>query len=344
MRFAIALGLVVALSGTARAQEQPSAADRENAARLYDEGQRHYNLGEYDQAIEKFRQSYYLSNEPLLLFNIGQALRLKGDCGQALHSYRAYLRERSAPENKKQVDEAIAICEAKVAAEEERAAAEAEAARREREREERRRRRRPRGGEGGEGAGDGDGAIEGGVETEGRRHVFTTRAAVGPALASIGEVDTGVLVSGAFGVGVPFEAGRASLDAGALVTYTRLPWDSDDGEVSGTAGLTGLLANLGASLPLGAGRIAARLDAGAGILVLSGVTPETNPFLNHGERATGALRMLHARLAAGLEVAISGGVTLLAQPVVSYSPAKDLRDDISSITRFELLVGAALRL
>ena len=339
MRLAIALGVVIALAGVARAQGHPSAADREKAAKLYDEGQRHYNLGEYDQAIEKFRQSYYLSNEPLLLFNIGQALRLKGDCGQALHSYRAYRRERTPPENKKQVQEAIAICEDKVAEEEQRAAAEAEAARKEREGAERKRKRRRRDSTDDDDASDGD--IEGSAQPAKRRHVFTTRAAVGPGLASIGEVDTGVLASGAFGVGVPFDAGKVSLDAGALVTYTRVPWDGED--ATGTAGLTGLLANLGVSIPLGGGRVAARLDAGAGILVLSGVTDDT-PFLNPDERATGALRMLHARLAAGLEVAVSGALALTAQPVVSYSPAKDLSDDISSITRFELLVGAALRL
>lgn len=344
VRVAIAVAVVIGLAGVARAQDGPSAADRQKAAVLYDEGQRHYNLAEYDQAIDKFRQSYYLSNEPLLLFNIGQALRLKGDCDQALHSYRAYLRERSSPENRKQVDEAIAICEEKVDQEARRVAAEQAADG-----------QGEGGGEvrrgGGADAGGDDGAeddgttdIEDSADAPRRRRVFTSRAAVGPALASIGEVDTGLLVSGAFGLGVPIDLGRASLDAGALVTYTPVPWDSETGDASGTAGLTGLLVNVGLGVPLGGGRVSARLDAGAGVLVLSGITRDSNPFLNPDERATGSLRMLHARLAAGLEVAVSDTVALLAQPVVSYSPAKDLRDDISSIVQVELLLGAALRL
>jgi tetratricopeptide (TPR) repeat protein len=51
-----------------------------------------YNLGDYDQAVALFRESYELSREPALLFNIAQAYRLKGDCSHALEAYRHFVR------------------------------------------------------------------------------------------------------------------------------------------------------------------------------------------------------------------------------------------------------------
>jgi tetratricopeptide (TPR) repeat protein len=110
--------LVIALSmlWSASAVAQPTAAKRAQAEAAYKEGLRHYNVGDYPRAIEKFKESYLLFPAPLLLFNVAQAHRLNGDCEQALRQYRAYLREEPKPANKKKVDEAIKICEEKLAA------------------------------------------------------------------------------------------------------------------------------------------------------------------------------------------------------------------------------------
>jgi tetratricopeptide (TPR) repeat protein len=62
------------------------------ARRSFEQGQVHYDLGEYDLAIASFREAYELSLAPALLFNIAQAHRLKGDCAQALEVYRHFLR------------------------------------------------------------------------------------------------------------------------------------------------------------------------------------------------------------------------------------------------------------
>src|SRR5262249_10742700 len=59
---------------------------------LTEQGLAHYNVGEYDKAIDEFKRAYLLSKTPALLFNIAQAQRLKGDCREALQSYKAYLR------------------------------------------------------------------------------------------------------------------------------------------------------------------------------------------------------------------------------------------------------------
>ncbi len=64
----------------------------EEALRAYDQGHTHYDLGEYQAAIEHFRHAYELSRAPALLFNIAQAHRMNKDCPRALDTYRTFLR------------------------------------------------------------------------------------------------------------------------------------------------------------------------------------------------------------------------------------------------------------
>jgi tetratricopeptide (TPR) repeat protein len=104
MRLAIVL-LVLACAVPARAD------DLEKAKALYDEGLRHYNVAEYDAAIAAWKQAYVLSKRPLLLFNIGQAYRLAGDCPQALAFYENYRREEERP--KRELAAAVEECQNK---------------------------------------------------------------------------------------------------------------------------------------------------------------------------------------------------------------------------------------
>jgi tetratricopeptide (TPR) repeat protein len=62
------------------------------ARSLFAQGQIHYSLGEYEQAIAAFRRAYELTSAPGLLFNIAQAHRLNGQCRQALEIYRHFIR------------------------------------------------------------------------------------------------------------------------------------------------------------------------------------------------------------------------------------------------------------
>ena len=84
IRAALALILTAWLSGEALA-DQP-------VRDLTAAGDRHFDLGEYDAAIEKYREAYRLEPLPGLLYNLGQAYRLKGDCVTATLMYRNYLR------------------------------------------------------------------------------------------------------------------------------------------------------------------------------------------------------------------------------------------------------------
>jgi len=82
----VALATVAAGAGPARAQD----GEQEARAR-FEEGLRHYNVGEYVPAIEHFKRAYVLSPQPLLLFDIAQAYRLSGQCSEAVRYYRRYV-------------------------------------------------------------------------------------------------------------------------------------------------------------------------------------------------------------------------------------------------------------
>jgi hypothetical protein len=104
MRLAIVL-VVLACAVPARAD------DLEKAKALYDDGLRHYNVADYNAAIAAWKQAYVLSKRPLLLFNIGQAYRLAGDCPQALAFYENYRREEPHP--KPELPAAVTECQNK---------------------------------------------------------------------------------------------------------------------------------------------------------------------------------------------------------------------------------------
>jgi tetratricopeptide (TPR) repeat protein len=100
----------------ARAADPPTrplsdapATDAEKQARaLYAQGQIHYSLGEYEQAIAHFRGAYELTSAPGLLFNIAQAHRLNGQCKQALEIYRHFVRLAPSAEYRGEADTQIA--------------------------------------------------------------------------------------------------------------------------------------------------------------------------------------------------------------------------------------------
>jgi tetratricopeptide (TPR) repeat protein len=70
------------------------ADDKVEAAKLFDLGKRHYNLNEWDDAIAQFKSAYKLFPDPVYLFNIAQAYRLKGtkSCALSAQFYASYLR------------------------------------------------------------------------------------------------------------------------------------------------------------------------------------------------------------------------------------------------------------
>lgn len=108
-RIAMVVSLAVLFAEVAFAQT-PEASSEDKAASLYEQGKRHFDIAEYPAAIASWRESYLLSNEPLLLFNIAQAFRLGGDCAQANRFYLNYKRAVPRPRNQVELDNAMEKC------------------------------------------------------------------------------------------------------------------------------------------------------------------------------------------------------------------------------------------
>lgn len=102
---------IVAAPGRARAAEPGDAKAR------YMSGQNHYNLNEFSEALQDFKEAYRLHPDPAFLFNIAQCERQLGDFDEAIKFYRSYLRNKpdasNAREVQKKIDELKALSEAK---------------------------------------------------------------------------------------------------------------------------------------------------------------------------------------------------------------------------------------
>lgn len=67
----------------------PSAVDR--AKRHYQRGSEAFDVGRFDEAIKELEESYRLSGESVLLFNIAKAYEKLGDLEEAIRHYRDYV-------------------------------------------------------------------------------------------------------------------------------------------------------------------------------------------------------------------------------------------------------------
>jgi tetratricopeptide (TPR) repeat protein len=98
----LSLGLAFApLRVSAQAAAAPAgdekAANLKRAEELYRNGERLYTEGSYESAILAFQESYELSKEPQLLYNIGNAYERLGDFANSrryLDQYRAFAPEK----------------------------------------------------------------------------------------------------------------------------------------------------------------------------------------------------------------------------------------------------------
>lgn len=92
---ALAVLLVsTAATGIAQADKdgkEPSAEVRKKASDHVEKGRILQEQGNYAEAIKQYRAAYRLIPHPQLLYNIGQAYRLKGDKRRAIKLYEEYL-------------------------------------------------------------------------------------------------------------------------------------------------------------------------------------------------------------------------------------------------------------
>jgi tetratricopeptide (TPR) repeat protein len=91
-----------------------SQADDDVAHGLYQAGKSAYEAGRFKEALQFFEQAYQHSPRPAFLFNIGQvADRMRQD-DKALTSFKAYLDQVPAAQNRAEVEQRVdALEEAK---------------------------------------------------------------------------------------------------------------------------------------------------------------------------------------------------------------------------------------
>lgn len=94
MRTALIIIATIAAIGMPAAAE-PSAEDH------FNKGQEAYDHGDYSAAIVEWKESFRLSGENALLFNLAQAYRLHGDCESALATYRRFVAADPGSEQKR---------------------------------------------------------------------------------------------------------------------------------------------------------------------------------------------------------------------------------------------------
>jgi len=96
----LALALAVASTATtprlAHADAPPTAAELTQAKKAYAEGKAKFDKGQYQDAVAKFKDSYRLSKNPLLLFNIALTFERLRTFDTALFYYKKFLSDAPA--------------------------------------------------------------------------------------------------------------------------------------------------------------------------------------------------------------------------------------------------------
>jgi tetratricopeptide (TPR) repeat protein len=106
----VAFVAVCAIASTAAPQEafaDEAPEAQSEARRLTEQGQAYYRLKDFDKAIESFREAYAKHPVPILLFNLAQSYRAKGDRKNALYFYRWYLRDKPDASDRSAVEAKI---------------------------------------------------------------------------------------------------------------------------------------------------------------------------------------------------------------------------------------------
>jgi tetratricopeptide (TPR) repeat protein len=95
------LVLCVLASAAFAGPKEPTIPQKADA--LFEKGQASYQAGNYQEAIDEFKQAFELVKDPVYLFNIAQSYRKVADCVNASDFYNRYLTEAPNAENKDKV-------------------------------------------------------------------------------------------------------------------------------------------------------------------------------------------------------------------------------------------------
>lgn len=328
------------LTHAAPAQAQPKRADQSEIAAIYRKGKTAYDLGNFQEAIEHFKEAYSRSPHEAYLYNIAQAYRQDGDCRNALFFYKRYVTVGGAEARhhdvvQRRIKELTESCKLIDDMKNEPPLDSMDPDRDE--------------------AGDDEIAVDAAQDDTGDAPaagvtsspgaLLTGSLEIGPAFLDAGALEVvGAHFSLLFSAGYPVRLGALELSFGGLFTYTPVPWSNEGLQRTGTSTLTSVLANVGARYQVLDG-LAVRGEVGAGALIISGLS-EGSVFVAPDTMATGAIGLFNVRVGIGAEYQITENLMISVSPLVfSYSRGKDsLHPDVDGFARFDLLAGLGYRL
>ena len=334
----------------------PTSADKETSVALYNAAKRKYDLGEYKKAIALFEQAYDEHPFPAYLYNIAMShLKLEA-CTEALEFFGKYLTEKPDAPNRAEVDGRVAELEAKCPKTATDDTSDT----------------------GDTNTGDTTGtttdttnatdnssgqtkvANATGTETKAdttntsteistgatpkRRRFFTASADLGLALYDIGDVVVPVTPALRVAGALPLEYFGVAFEPYGAIELQTMAYDHADGmeTVDSTVLFSTLLVGASATYPAGKVRVGG--DIGFGIFHFSGLKMG-NPFIAAGAEQSGSVNTFAFRFGAQAEYDLGGGLSAAFSPAyVIATGDDDLRDEISSISRIEFMVGARYRL
>jgi hypothetical protein len=362
----LVVSLVLLSSAAARADE---AAARKS----FEAGERAYNLGEFDKAVELFRKAFEEWPEPAFLFNLAQTYRQAGDCKQAAFFYKRFLalkeddtkkplRAELKQEVEKRIVELEECVKREIASKPPTALDRGTNAATGTPATGTPGKTSPTGGTptnantntetanteaGGEGEGEDEEAAEVVAHADGKPTLVSARVGLGAAKLSAGDLITPIQFAGTLVGGYPLALGdKLQLDLGAALSFTPVPYDATQGAsvMKGTGVLFGILANVSPAVTV-IPKLAIRADVGAGVLVFSGLGLMGNPFTENGNPATGGLTAFMLRTALSADYAVTSNLLLTVTPIAfAYSPAPTgFTSTISSLTTVSFLAGVGYR-
>lgn len=109
------VALVLAGPRVGRAQEAPpQEGERQRFREASETGVRYYNSGQYEQAIQAFREAYVLKPKAVLLYNMANAHRRLGQLEDAVTLYERFLGEEPEPPLRAEAEEHLARVRAEI--------------------------------------------------------------------------------------------------------------------------------------------------------------------------------------------------------------------------------------
>jgi tetratricopeptide (TPR) repeat protein len=92
------------------------ADDTADAKRLFMSGTRHFDLTEFEAALNDYKEGYRKKDDPVFLYNIAQCYRLLNKNDEALRFYRSYLNRKPDAANRVEVETKIGQLQQAIAA------------------------------------------------------------------------------------------------------------------------------------------------------------------------------------------------------------------------------------